>query len=102
MLGSVRIANRSKVLRDLKEVAAKRPLTANVVVNLLVNHEALAGNSGPAVAEWLTELGVTADVNRFHSEQWLIVFDPSIITRYRKVDPKTVTSDFEFDLPMKL
>lgn len=101
LLDNIRLKNRKRVWSGIQEYAAKHgSIGTNIVINWLVNGEALGGESGPAVARWLTDLGVTADVNVMHSEEWLIVFDPSIIVKHRKVEPKEVTSDFEFDLPL--
>ena len=100
LLSSIRVKNRKRLTDDLKMSFDRGDTTADILINLLVNNEALGGDSGPIVAAWLADHGVTADINRMHSEEWLVVFDPSIILKATKVDPKKVTSDFVFDLPL--
>ena len=100
LISSIRIKNRKSLTQDLENTFKKGYDTADIVINLLVNNDSLSGDSGPIVAKWLSAHGVTADFNRFPSEEWLIVFDPSIIVKATKVDPKSVKNDFEFDLPM--
>jgi len=100
LISSIRIKNRQQLTQDLKNRFKKGHDRADTVINLLVNNEALSGDGGPIVAKWLSDHGITADFNRFYSEEWLIVFDPSIIIKATKVDPKSVKNDFEFDLPM--
>ncbi len=100
LLDNIRLKNRKVVWQGIQEYASKRELRATIVINWLINQEALGGDSGPAVAQWLKERGATADVNVFHSEEWLIVFDPSIILSHRKVEPKEASGDFPFNLPL--
>lgn len=100
LISSIKIKNRRQLTQDLENSFKRGRNSANIVINLLVNNEALSGDAGPVVAKWLSDHGITADFNKFHSEEWLIIFDPSIIIKVTKVDPELVKGDFEFDLPM--
>jgi len=92
---------REKMISDLKRSFERGHLTTNTVISLLVNNEALRGSAGTKVAEWLSEQGVTADFNRMSNEEWLVVFNPSIISSSSIVSIKQVGStEFPYDLPL--
>jgi len=94
--------NREKMISDLKRSFEQRQyLTANTVISLLVNNEVLKGSAGPKVSEWLSHMGVTADFNQMSNEEWLIVFNPAIISSSSIVPVKQVGSiEFPYDLPL--
>lgn len=78
-----RLRNRKKIEADLDECLTRHPdgqLMAIYLVNLCVNHEALSGENGPALARWLTQNGVDASLEgKSGKEDWLIVFNPKVI-----------------------
>lgn len=64
----------------------------SALVNLMVNYEAITGDHGPALAQFLADLGIGAShVNRSGGEEWIVVFDPTKVLRWEKarVDPET-------------
>lgn len=69
LLSSIRIKNRKQLIQDLENSFKKGHNTADIVINLLVNNESLSGDAGPIVAKWLSNHGVTADFNKFYSEE---------------------------------
>lgn len=71
---------------------------AETLVNLGVNHEALAGEAGPSLAEFLAERGIGGALVRRsggRDEDWVVLFDPSKVVSWRKVSP----DEREWDLP---
>lgn len=54
--------------------------------NLCINEQSLTAVSAPLVARWLTEHGMPLGISRIGTkngvtEEWMVVFDPSIIVR---------------------
>lgn len=69
-----------------------------VLVNLMVNYEAITGSHGPALAEFLAALGIGAShVKMSGGEEWIVLFDPSKVLSWRRVGP-----DDAEDLPSVL
>lgn len=60
---------------------------ASSLVNLMVNNEATGGSHGPALAEFLSGLGIGASHVKMSDEDWIVVFDPALIRSWRRVDP---------------
>lgn len=59
----------------------------SALVNLMVNHEAITGSHGPALAEFLVSLGIGAShVKQANGEEWVVLFDPSLVRGWRKVN----------------
>jgi hypothetical protein len=90
----------------LNEVAdsAKRlgrdMLPAEFLVNLCVYHDVLSGNQGLNLAAWLVEQGIDASLHTVNAvEQWVIVFNPAIIERYRTVPAAQVSLE-RYSLPL--
>ena len=55
-------------------------------VNSCVDHQALGGAHGPALAQWLTEQGAGASLLRqSRTESWIVVFDARLVVLARKV-----------------
>lgn len=82
------------------ERMGKDTLSADVLNNLIVNHEAGAGKAGVLVANFFVSKGADASIENQHGEEfWLVVFNPKIIKKVSVVDPKVVGSDFPFLLP---
>ena len=61
----------------------------STLVNLMVNYEAITGPHGPALAEFLADLGVGASHVRVSggNEDWVVLFDPSKVISWRRVGP---------------
>jgi hypothetical protein len=61
---------------------------ATILVNLMVNYDAITGTHGPALAEFLAALGIGASHLRMSGgEEWIVLFDPSKVTSWRRVAP---------------
>ena len=57
-----------------------------VLLNLLVNHGVVTGEHGPAIARFLSSLGISAShVERGGDEDWVVLFDPSKVRRWERV-----------------
>ena len=72
------------LIRDYINETNRERFFPTYLSNLCVNHEALTARAGPALAEWLTDRGVRYEISRVMAmgageEEWLVVFDPSII-----------------------
>lgn len=84
-----RLRRRKQIEEDLDRATERHPngqLMACYLVNLCVNHEALAGDNGPALARWLTDNGVDASLeSKSGAEEWLVVFNPRVILKSRKL-----------------
>ncbi len=69
------------------------------LVNLLINEEALAGQPGVHLAEWLTSKGIDASLHTpMSQEQWVIVFNPKVIRKHRVV-PASQVDLSQYELP---
>lgn len=87
MLGAIRslprVRNRAAVLADIRWASERmdgKPLPASTLVNVCVNNNALPGESGPALAAWLTEKGIDASLGKDSAnEQWIVLFNPAKI-----------------------
>lgn len=82
---------RNEVMSDLKRFSdrtGKTKFSLEILNNLIVNHEAGAGDVGVEIARWFVQNGADASVqDQSGDEQWLIVFNPKIIVNYSPVNP---------------
>jgi len=96
--------NKNAIIKDLQNSSSRRNVDfvgASVLNNLIVNHEAGAGNVGVEVSKYFISKGIDAYMDRHSGEEfWLVVFNPNIIKKVQIVNPKTITSDFKFVLPI--
>ncbi|WP_157639691.1 hypothetical protein [Burkholderia ubonensis] len=94
---------RDQVLQDLEESAsrlARELIPASYLVNLCVNNDVLSGNQGICLAAWLVDQGIDASLHRVNQvEQWVIVFNPTVIERYRAVPASQVSLE-QYTLPL--
>jgi len=97
-----RFRKRDAVLADLEAATSRLgrdTVPVSYLVNLGVNHDALAGNVGLQMASWLADQGIDASLyNAGGQEQWVVVFNPKIITEYRTVSASDVALDL-YELP---
>lgn len=96
--------HRTEIAQDLQSNASRKNqgyVSANVLNNLIVNHEAGAGKVGVALTNFLVSKGVDASLE-YHSgdEFWLVVFNPNIIKKVTVVNPRTINSNSAFMLPI--
>jgi hypothetical protein len=95
-LKSIRIKNRNQIIQDLNFNAQRMKsdfISADTVNNLIVNHEAGAGETGVEITRFLVQHGVDALLERKSGEEYyLIIFNPKIIRRVQKVNPKQIPS----------
>jgi hypothetical protein len=88
------LRRKKEILRDLDtnawrtaERIGEGNIRADVLVNLMVNYRSITGPHGPALAEFLVDLGISAShVDRF-GEDWIILFDPRKVISWRQYDP---------------
>lgn len=68
------------------------------LVNLCVNYEVLSGAHGPALADWMVEHGIDADVQRgmHDNEEWVVIFNPRIIIHKEAL---SLSDKHEYELP---
>ena len=76
-------------------------IPAEILVNLFVNNGLSHGEPGAALSRFLVEeVGVDASLNHMSGEDWVIVFNPKILTRVEPVPSKKIGSPgWPFDLP---
>jgi hypothetical protein len=90
-----RLRNRQKVIDDLAATSQRLNrdvIPASVLVNLMVNHEAITGGHGPALAQLLSARGIDASLVRQGNEDWVVLFNPARIVSWKKV-PAGETND---------
>ena len=96
--------NKNSIIEYLRDSAARRNVDfvgASVLNNLIVNHESGAGKVGIEVAKYFISKGIDASMDRRSGDEfWLVVFNPYIIKKVQIINPKTITSDFKFVLPI--
>ena len=92
--GQPRLRHREQVRADLHryvERTGQDPIPASVLQNLLINHDALTGNHGPALAEFFVAQGADADYTRppmfggNPDEEWIILYNLDLIRNWRRV-----------------
>lgn len=91
--------NRKLVLDDLRRTADifRETLHASYLVNLCVNHNAVPGKAGVALAKWLVEHGIDASLHPVNAlESWVIVFNPEVIKRYQVILAADIAGDADF------
>lgn len=97
-----RMRNKKKILSDLDFCAERQPnqnLSASYLLNLCVNHEALNGEHGQALATFFTECGADADiVSQSGAEEWIIIFNPDIVVKATPTPSKNVDKT-HYELP---
>ncbi len=94
------LRNRSFIIADVMENALRTRsrtgdmglIYANALVNLMVNWDAITGDHGPALAEFLVWYDIDAShVSQSGGEEWIVLFNPKKVLRWEKVhvDPET-------------
>jgi hypothetical protein len=103
-LGGLR--KRQEIINDLERNATRMKrdtISADILNNLIVNHEAGSGNVGVKISNFFVSNGADASieggVGLQDGEFWLLVFNPAIIKSVSVVDPRKIGSDFPFMLP---
>lgn len=91
-------AKGKEIADDLKancERMKRDTFTANILINLVVNYEAGAGKKGLALLKFLVEHGVDAAIenNSGSIGQWVVVFNPSVVTQVKKIPASEVTPE---------
>lgn len=88
------LRHKSEIRNDLARNAERTGglrsgmIAANVLVNLMVNYDAITGAHGPALAEFLASLGIGASHTPMSgNEEWVILFDPTKVLSWRRVGP---------------
>ncbi len=94
-----RMSAKKAILADLVRCKDREGdlLPVSRLVNLCINHEALAGKAGQHLAAWLTEQGIDADLHSpGHGEDWVVVYNPAIIRRFEVVPGSSIKGDPSF------
>ena len=95
------IRNKDKIIASLSRSAERQQsdvIGVEQLVNLCINYEALVGKTGIELARWLVNHGIDASHQSMSGEDWVVVFNPSIIKNATVMDPSKLKSD-DFDLP---
>lgn len=92
-----------RVLASLRSASGRSPdgsLPACVLLNSFVNSDPASGGTGRDLASALARRGIGASLVHQSGEDWVVVLDPSLVRRVRRLAPKDVdAAGFEFDLP---
>ncbi len=99
------IRKKKEIIADLKnnsELMTDRLgpgfIYKEALLNLCVNHDVLAGQHGPALAAWMVEHGIDAQVERtMKNEDWVLIFNPNVVI-YREV-LANAGEGHEYELP---
>lgn len=92
------LRKKKEILEDLKTRAVGKDGLGRVaaLVNLMHYYGAITGDRGPALAEFLVQLGVSAShVPASGTEEWIVLFDPAKVLSWRKVE----SNETEWELP---
>jgi hypothetical protein len=95
------LRKKREIISDIERNAARTAgrlgegmVPAYVLVNLMVNYEAISGSHGPALAEFLVSLGIDASHVQRGLDTWIVLFNPAKVISWRKV-----RTDDPWDLP---
>lgn len=83
-----RLRRREAIVADVRRAAARMrrdDLPAAVLVNLLVNHDALRGEHGPALAAYLVAHKIDASHVVQSGEDWIVLFNPRKVRSWKRV-----------------
>jgi len=98
-----RFRNRDAVLSDLDYCCERQNspfIGVSSLVNLCINHEALSGSHGPALAQWLADHNIDASLHAKDSnEDWVVVFNPKCIVSVKPVPAAAIDWDAGPDFP---
>ena len=101
------LRKKREIVQDLRTRSGGRGVApgmgrVEVLVNLMVNYEAISGSHGPSLAEFLVSLGIGASLvdppwgtRTANDEQWLVLFDPEKVLGWRRIqrdDPSELPS----------
>lgn len=88
------LRKKKEILSDLRTRNPQGRVAA--LVNLMHYYGAITGDQGPALAEFLVRLGISAShVPASGTEEWVVLFDPAKVLSWRKVD----ANETEWELP---
>lgn len=97
-----KMRHKKAILDDLDFCSQRQPnqlLAARYLLNLCVNHEALNGEHGQALAAFLSQRGADIDVvSASGQEEWVIILNPEIIQKVTPVMAKEVQK-MDYELP---
>lgn len=96
-----RLKNKNEIIDRINAYSGRLKSTdipASVLNNLIVNYEAGSGDNGIKVNQFLVDHGVDAEVQSKSNEDWLVVFNTSIIKDHEIVDVKKLSID-DYNLP---
>jgi len=95
-----KMRKKQEIINDLLKFSQRvpGPIPLSVLNNLVVNHEAGTGEVGVLVNRFLVQNGVDLDIQNQSGEDWVVIFNTSIIKKWEKINPsKMVLGDY--DLP---
>lgn len=97
------IRNRNKIISDIESNSSRRnseSVSAEVINNLFVNHEAASGNAGLQLVDFLKSKGVDAIFHPHSSqEHWIALINPKKVLKWTKMPSKDVPTN-RYNLPL--
>ncbi len=89
---------KKEISNDILQYASRTGglVPLSVLNNLVVNHEAGSGAVGLFLNKFFVQNGVDLEIQNQSGEDWVIVFDTSIIKKWEKIIPsKMALGDYE-------
>lgn len=83
-----RLRERSEIIKDLEVNASRKrdgQISAEVLLNLLVNYRSITGEHGPALARFFVDHGIDAAAVMRGLDDWLVLFNPKAVRSWRVV-----------------
>jgi len=97
-----RVPGRKEIAAGVRRVADSfhvDAVSAAILVNLMVNADALSGENGPSLAHFLSAHGIDADCVRQSNEDWIILFNPARVRKFTPMSRTTIPVSM-YDLPL--
>lgn len=97
-----RLKNKKEIIDRINAYSERLKSTnisASTLNNLIVNYEAGSGDNGVKVNQFLVHHGVDAEIQSKSNEDWLVVFNTSIIKDHEIVNVKKLSVD-DYNLPL--
>lgn len=98
--GLRRIPNKKQVFEDMQRSIERTGdlVPASILVNVLVNADALVGDNGPDLARFLVQHNIDGDCVRQGNEDWVVLWNTRKVLRYTPRSRTEVPVEL-YDLP---
>jgi hypothetical protein len=97
-----RMRHKQEIAADITANANRHKsdaISANVLINLVVNYEAGSGDAGLSLARFLRDQGVDGSLETQSNEDWLVIINPRVIRSMKRMAANEVPRDL-YHLPL--